>query len=140
LSLPRVFLSVKPYWDNHPIPPVGPSINPSYQSHATAHTPTPLTLPFLLPLPQPLPPLPPSAARRSTALTPSVPGLPPARRFAGLSPSLAPPPPSPVSVHEPDEITSNGGKDRSVTKEHPQELKRKRLNFMHGEPPSRTRG
>jgi hypothetical protein len=30
-----------------------------------------------------------------------------------------------VRVHEPDEITSNGGKDRSVTKEHPRGLKRK---------------
>jgi hypothetical protein len=36
-----------------------------------------------------------------------------------------------VRVHEPDEITSNGGKDRSVTKEHPRGLKRKRPNFMH---------
>jgi hypothetical protein len=41
-----------------------------------------------------------------------------------------------VRVHELDEITSNGGKDRSVTKEHPRGLKRKRPNFMHGEPPS----
>jgi hypothetical protein len=45
-----------------------------------------------------------------------------------------------VRVHELDEITSNGGKDRSVMKEHPRGLKRKRLNFMHGEPPSWTRG
>jgi hypothetical protein len=30
-----------------------------------------------------------------------------------------------VRVHELDEITSNGGKDRSVTKEHPRGLKRK---------------
>jgi hypothetical protein len=45
-----------------------------------------------------------------------------------------------VRVHELDEITSNGGEDRSVTKEHPQGLKHKRLNFMHGEPPSWTRG
>jgi hypothetical protein len=45
-----------------------------------------------------------------------------------------------VCVHEPDEITSNGGKDRSVTKEHPRGLKCKRPNFMHGEPPSWTRG
>jgi hypothetical protein len=45
-----------------------------------------------------------------------------------------------VRVHELDEITSNGGKDRSVTKEHPQGLKRKRLDFMQGEPPSWTRG
>jgi hypothetical protein len=43
-------------------------------------------------------------------------------------------------VHELDEITSNGGKDRSATKEHPRGLKSKRLNFMHGEPPSWTRG
>jgi hypothetical protein len=41
-------------------------------------------------------------------------------------------------VHELDEITSNGGKDRSATKEHPQGLKRKRLHFMHGESPSWT--
>jgi hypothetical protein len=45
-----------------------------------------------------------------------------------------------VRVHELDEITSNGGKDRSVTKEHPRGLKRKRPNFMQGEPPSWTRG
>jgi hypothetical protein len=77
-----------------------PSMNPSYQSHDTAHTPTPVTLPFLLPLPQLLPPLPPSAARRSTALTPSVPSLPPACRFTGISPSLAPPPPSPIRPDE----------------------------------------
>jgi hypothetical protein len=31
-----------------------------------------------------------------------------------------------VRVYELDEITSNGGKDRSVTKEHPQGLKHKR--------------
>jgi hypothetical protein len=31
-----------------------------------------------------------------------------------------------VRVYELDEITSNGGKDRSVTKEHPRGLKRKR--------------
>jgi hypothetical protein len=31
-----------------------------------------------------------------------------------------------VHVYELDEITSNGGKDRSVTKEHPRGLKRKR--------------
>jgi hypothetical protein len=43
-----------------------------------------------------------------------------------------------VSVHELDEITSNGGKDRSATKEHPRGLKHKRPNFMHGEPPSWT--
>jgi hypothetical protein len=45
-----------------------------------------------------------------------------------------------VRVHELDEITSNGGKDQSTTKEHPRGLKRKRPNFMHGEPPSLTRG
>jgi hypothetical protein len=47
---------------------------------------------------------------------------------------------SPVRVHELDEITSNGGNDRSVTKEHPRGLKRKRTDFMQGEPPSWTRG
>jgi hypothetical protein len=45
-----------------------------------------------------------------------------------------------VRVHELDEITSNGGKDRSVTKEHPRGLKRKRPDFMQGESPSWTRG
>jgi hypothetical protein len=45
-----------------------------------------------------------------------------------------------VLVHELDEITSNGGKNRIVTKEHPRGLKRKRPNFMRGEPPSWTRG
>jgi hypothetical protein len=45
-----------------------------------------------------------------------------------------------VRVHELDEITSSGGKDQSVTKEHPWGLKRKKPNFMHGEPPSWTRG
>jgi hypothetical protein len=45
-----------------------------------------------------------------------------------------------VRAHELDEITSNGGEDRSVTKEHSQGLKRKRPNFMHGEPPSWMRG
>jgi hypothetical protein len=45
-----------------------------------------------------------------------------------------------VRVHELDEITSNGGKDRIATKEHPRELKHKRPNFMHGEPLSWTRG
>jgi hypothetical protein len=45
-----------------------------------------------------------------------------------------------VRVHELDEITSNGVKDRSATKEHPRGLKRKRSNFMHEEPPSWTRG
>jgi hypothetical protein len=47
---------------------------------------------------------------------------------------------SPVRVRELDEITSKGGKDRSVTKEHPRGLKRKRLNFMREDPPSWTRG
>jgi hypothetical protein len=41
-----------------------------------------------------------------------------------------------VRIHELDEITSNGGRDRSVTKENLWGLKRKRPNFMHGEPPS----
>jgi hypothetical protein len=45
-----------------------------------------------------------------------------------------------VRVHELDEITSNGAKDRSATNEHPRGLKRKRPNFMCGEPPSWTRG
>jgi hypothetical protein len=45
-----------------------------------------------------------------------------------------------VCVHELDEITSNGGKDRSVTKEHPRGLKRKRPEFMHEETPSWMRG
>jgi hypothetical protein len=45
-----------------------------------------------------------------------------------------------VRVHELDEITSNGGEDRSVTREHPRGLKRKRPNFMRREPPSWTRG
>jgi hypothetical protein len=45
-----------------------------------------------------------------------------------------------VRVHELDEITSNGGEDGSVTKEHPRGLKRKRPDFMQGEPPSWTRG
>jgi hypothetical protein len=36
-----------------------------------------------------------------------------------------------VHVNDLDEITSNGGKDRSVTKEHPRGLKRKRPSFMH---------
>jgi hypothetical protein len=43
-----------------------------------------------------------------------------------------------VRVHELEEITSNGGKDRSATKKHPQGLKRKGPEFMHGEPPSWT--
>jgi hypothetical protein len=41
-------------------------------------------------------------------------------------------------VHELDEITSNGGKDRSVTREHPRGLKRRRSDFMQEEPPSWT--
>jgi hypothetical protein len=41
-----------------------------------------------------------------------------------------------VRVHELDEITSNDGKDRSATKEHPRGLKRKRPDFMQGEPSS----
>jgi hypothetical protein len=45
-----------------------------------------------------------------------------------------------VRVHELNEITSNGGKELSVTKEHPRGLKCKRPNFMQGEPPSWTRG
>jgi hypothetical protein len=45
-----------------------------------------------------------------------------------------------VCVHDLDEITSNGGEDRSATKEHPRVLKHKRPNFMHGEPLSWTRG
>jgi hypothetical protein len=45
-----------------------------------------------------------------------------------------------VHVHELDEITSNGGKDRNVMKEHPRGLKRKRPNFMHEEPLPWTRG
>jgi hypothetical protein len=45
-----------------------------------------------------------------------------------------------VRVHELDETTSNGGKDQSATKEHPRGFKCKRPNFMHGEPPSWTRG
>jgi hypothetical protein len=45
-----------------------------------------------------------------------------------------------VRVHELDEITSNGGKDRSAMKKHPRGLKRKRPNYMHGEPPSWMQG
>jgi hypothetical protein len=45
-----------------------------------------------------------------------------------------------VRVYELDEITSSGGKDRSVTREHPRGLKHKRPDFMQGEPPSWTRG
>jgi hypothetical protein len=44
-----------------------------------------------------------------------------------------------VRIYELDKITPSGGKDRSVTKEHPRGLKRKRLDFMQGEPPSWTR-
>jgi hypothetical protein len=45
-----------------------------------------------------------------------------------------------VRVHELDESTSNGGMDRSATKEHPRGLKSKRPDFMQREPPSWTRG
>jgi hypothetical protein len=45
-----------------------------------------------------------------------------------------------VRVHELDEVTSNGGKYRSATEEHRRGMKRKRLNFMRGEPPSWMRG
>jgi hypothetical protein len=45
-----------------------------------------------------------------------------------------------VRVHELDEITFNGGKDQSVTKEHPWGLKRKRSDFMQRVPPSWTWG
>jgi hypothetical protein len=38
-----------------------------------------------------------------------------------------------VRVYELDEITSNGGKDRSVTTEHPRGLKNKGPDFMQGE-------
>jgi hypothetical protein len=41
-----------------------------------------------------------------------------------------------VRDYELDEITPNGGKDRSVTKEHPRGLKRKRSDFTQGEHPS----
>jgi hypothetical protein len=44
-----------------------------------------------------------------------------------------------VRVHEIDEITFNGGEDQSVTKEHPRGFKRKRPDFMQGEPASWTR-
>jgi hypothetical protein len=47
---------------------------------------------------------------------------------------------SPVRVQVHDEITTKGGEDRSVTKEHPQGLKRKRPNFMREDPLSWTRG
>jgi hypothetical protein len=43
-----------------------------------------------------------------------------------------------VRVHEVDEITSNGGKNQSATKEQPRGLKHKKPNFMHGESPSWT--
>jgi hypothetical protein len=45
-----------------------------------------------------------------------------------------------VRVHELDEITSNGGKDLSATKEHSRGSKRKRPNFMQREPSSWMRG
>jgi hypothetical protein len=45
-----------------------------------------------------------------------------------------------VRVHEFDEVTSIGAKDRSSIKEHPRGSKRKRLNFMQREPPYWTRG
>jgi hypothetical protein len=47
---------------------------------------------------------------------------------------------SPIRVWEHDEITPKGGKDWSVTKEHPWGLKRRRLNFMWEDPPCWTRG
>jgi hypothetical protein len=47
---------------------------------------------------------------------------------------------NPVCVQEHDKITSKGGKDRSVTQEHPRGLKRKRPNFMREDPPSWMRG
>jgi hypothetical protein len=43
-----------------------------------------------------------------------------------------------VQVH--DEITPKGGENQSITKEHPQGLKRKRSNFMREDPLSWTRG
>jgi hypothetical protein len=43
---------------------------------------------------------------------------------------------SPVRVRDHDGITPKGKKDQGVTKEHPRGLKRKRLNFMRGDPPS----
>jgi hypothetical protein len=45
-----------------------------------------------------------------------------------------------VCVYELDEITPKGGKDQSVTKEHPRGSMHKRPNFMQGEPPSWTQG
>jgi hypothetical protein len=45
-----------------------------------------------------------------------------------------------VHVWELEKITPKGGKDRSVTKEHPRGLKCKRPGFMKGEPPSWTWG
>jgi hypothetical protein len=44
-----------------------------------------------------------------------------------------------VRVHELDEITSNGSQDRSVTKEHPRGLKRKRPDFTEEECDNSTR-
>jgi hypothetical protein len=43
-----------------------------------------------------------------------------------------------VHFYELDKVTPKGGKDRRVTKEHPQGLKRKTPNFMQGEPASWT--
>jgi hypothetical protein len=43
---------------------------------------------------------------------------------------------SPVRVQEHDEISPKGGKDRSVSKEHPRGLKCKRPNFMREDPAS----
>jgi hypothetical protein len=43
-----------------------------------------------------------------------------------------------VRVYELDEITLKGGKDRSVTKEHPRGLNHKRPDFVQGEPLSWT--
>jgi hypothetical protein len=45
-----------------------------------------------------------------------------------------------VRVWELDEINPKGGKDRSVSKEHPQVLKHKRPNFMREDPLSWIRG
>jgi hypothetical protein len=45
-----------------------------------------------------------------------------------------------VRVREHDEITPKGGKDQSVTKEHPRGFKRKRPNFVREDPPSCTLG
>jgi hypothetical protein len=46
---------------------------------------------------------------------------------------------SPVRVQMHDEITPKGGKDQSITKEHPRALKRKRPDFMREDPLSWTR-